>query len=238
MTANTVNDDDAIPYLTVLSEATGGEEEERALKVGYLYDHILTLLKEDGLGIKVVRPGPWSPLGATSDHIAIVIHQGTDLSQDVVFSQDAGELISADYLWSMQWYKTAILVTSKWAQVMAYYPPTPLLAGHHRRMMYLDYTEIDQHLDTAPVGVDFDNLVLALEIKGRRTLYAQREVAMAKTEISKDALKAVYRVDYNVGDVITVRGDYNEESRMRVTEHVEIEDKTGEFSYPTLELEP
>ncbi len=38
---------------------------------------------------------------------------------------------------------------------------------------------------------------------------------------------------YDVGDIITVDGEYNATTTMRISEYVEIEDETGDSGYPT-----
>ncbi len=70
---------DAIPYVSVLSTVpTSGNVDARIIERGDLYSRLLELLAFSSLGIKVVRPGPSSPLGPTSQNAAFVIHQGVD----------------------------------------------------------------------------------------------------------------------------------------------------------------
>jgi hypothetical protein len=59
---------------------------------------------------------------------------------------------------------------------------------------------------------------------------------LTKAEVSKDTNQGAYRTDFNVGDIITVHGDYNETSVMRISEYVEIEDENGRTGYPTLTM--
>jgi hypothetical protein len=69
---------------------------------------------------------------------------------------------------------------------------------------------------------------------GRQILASQNEVSISKVEISKNTTRYKYRTNYNVGDLVSVEGNYNTSAIMRVVEYVEIEDETGENSYPTL----
>ena len=65
---------------------------------------------------------------------------------------------------------------------------------------------------------------------------AQKNIALTKAEVARNAANARYRVDFNVGDLIRVHGNYNEAASMRVSEYVEIEDGNGKSGYPTLTM--
>lgn len=229
-----LNDDNEIPYLEVLTTASGsGAVEERILKRGTLYSRVLELLDIDDLGIKIVRPGPWSPLGGGSVNIAVVIHKGEDRSDEVIFSYDTGEIESADYLWSIKKLKNAAMISGKWVETVVFGVETKF----NRRMMHVDASDIDETYSEAPVNPDLADIVTAMQQRGVEALAAQKEIALTKAEVSKDATKAVYRTDFDVGDLITVSGDYNETSTMRIAEYVEVEDETGMSGYPTLTMD-
>jgi sulfate adenylyltransferase subunit 1 (EFTu-like GTPase family) len=107
-------------------------------------------------------------------------------------------------------------------------------AGYDRRMMFVDASDIDSEYTTAPTGTDRTNILAAMKIRGQAELAAQNEVALVKTEPTKNSTIYKYREHYAVGDIITVDGEYNETSSMQISEYVEIEDETGESGYPTL----
>jgi hypothetical protein len=227
-----IDDDDSLPYLQVLADVSGtGPIETRSVKFGDVYSAVLSLLSIDKLGIKVVRPGSWSPLGAGVQDTAIVIHKGVDRTAEVIFSHDTGEIERAEYLWSSRNLKNSALAIGKWVQVRYDGPE----ANFGRRMMYIDASDIDDSYTNTPLGTDFDNIVAAMEQRCIAALASQKGVSLTKTEISTTASKAQYRVDFDVGDLITVSGDYNTSTINRVTEYVEIEDETGRSAYPTLE---
>jgi hypothetical protein len=223
------------PYLVVPTPAVNisGESIARTIPFDSVYKELLTLLGYDDLGIKVVRPGPSSPLGAASVDTALVIHTGTDRSKTVIFSYNTGEITSADYLWSNKTLKNAALVSGRWIQI-AWGDG----AQHYdRRTMFVDGSSIDKDYPSAPTGADLTNVVNAMIVLGREACSTQNRLTMSKAEIRRDATKAVYRHDYNLGDLITVEGDYNHAQIMRVSEFVEIEDSTGESGYPTLTVD-
>lgn len=222
-----INDDYALPYITVSTDIVGsGTSIARSLKQGALYPQLLELLAVDNLGIKVLRPEPF----LTWTNVRLVVHRGSDRSSSVVFSYDTGELESAEYLWSNKTSKNCALVVGKWVQTVVDTGAT----GFDCRMMYVDASDIDNSYTAAPTGATLTAIEASMQQRGAQALASQNDVALTKAELSRDSLKAQYRVDYNVGDIVSVQGDFNESTSLRIEEYVEIEDETGSKSYPTL----
>lgn len=233
LATNLLDDDNAVPYAEVLAQVSGtGDNVARSVKRGELYSRVLELLDIDDLGIKVVRPGPWSPLTAGSPNMAIVIHDGVDRTDTIMFSYDTGEIESADYLWSNKKLKNCAVVSGKWVETFV----DTTAANYDRRMMLVDASDIDNSYSVAPVNPDLATIISAMQQRGIQALAAQKDIALTKAEVSKDTTQAAYRTDFNVGDLITVVGDYNETSSMRISEYVEIEDGNGKSGYPTLTM--
>ena len=231
-TTYVIDDDDALLWIIFMVVGTpGGVSDSRSIKLGTLYERFIEVLAIDNLGVKITRPGSWS---AQSPSTVIGVHKGIDRTSQIVRSYDTGEIESIDYLWSNKNLKNAALVSGKWVEVMV---KNTALKDYDRRIMRVDGKEIDQDFTTYPTGVDYTSVVNAMTRKGNETLSNQNNIAITKAEVSKSAVRYQYRKDYNVGDLITITGDYNEESTMRVSEYVEIEDETGESGYPTLTME-
>lgn len=227
-----VDDDNAWPYLTIMTDIpAGGTEVARTIKRTNLHKALVDLLAIEELGVRIVRPGPFSPVPGTPN-TTVLIHRGADLSSQLVFSYDTGEIESADYLWSNKKAKNAAFVSGRWVQVWVEGPET----GYARRVMQVDANDIDNNLQAAPVGAELATIVAAMEQRGRDALAAQNDVALTKAEVSREVNQNEYRVDFFVGDIITVQGDYNETSKMRISEYVEIEDQNGSIGYPTLTM--
>lgn len=234
LAANLLDDNNAFPYTNIQTTVPGsGTSIARTIPRGDLYTALLNLLMIDKLGIKVIRPGPWSPLGGASPNIDIVIHQGVDRTGTVIFSHDSGEVLTSDYLWSIRNLKNAALVTGQWVEVEV----VPAAVGYDRRWMFISATDIDQAQTVAPTGATLTAIRNAMTQRGTDALLGQNMLQLTKAQLTKEATKAVYRVDYDVGDLITIFGDYNTATTRRVTEYVEIEDANGESSYPTLEID-
>lgn len=226
------DDNNAFPYVTIESTVSGtGASVARTIPRGDLYTALLNILKIDGIGIKVIRPGPWSPI--VGPNTAVVLHRGVDRRSTVIFSYNLGEVVTSDYLWSNKNLKNAALVTGKWVEVQV----VPAAVGYDRRWMFINASDIDQAWTVGPTGVPLQQIRDAMIQRGNDVLRTQNMLQLSKTELTDDATKAIYRVDYDVGDLITVIGDYNINTARRVTEYVEIEDANGERGYPTLEID-
>ncbi len=230
-TSLVIDQKDAILNVKVITDVGGtGDSFEMSIPRGDLYSNLINILDIDNLGIKTIRPGVRSPLGFTDPNMAIVIHRGEDLSKEVAFSHATGEIQSADYLWSNKKFKNAALVTGRWIETVV----KDASAGYDRRMMYVEASDIDGEYTIAPTGAERDLVLSYMQTRGLAALAAQNEIALVKTEPTRDSRIYKYREHYGVGDIITVDGEYNETTSMRISEYVEIEDETGESGYPTL----
>lgn len=233
-----VDVNDGLPWIASYHQLAGIPElgVDRSIRRADLYSSVLELLNLDNLGIRSIRPGPWSPAGHLSPYanntIYVEVHKGKDLTKKLAFSEDSGEISNAEYLWSNKGLKNAALVTGRWVQTKV----IPADVELDRRWMPVEASDIDDYLEEAPVGAELDEIVARMQQRGAQVLSTQRDVALTKVEASKNSTRFHYRVDFNVGDLVTVLGSYNETSVMRVSEYVEIEDETGSSRYPTLEL--
>lgn len=237
LAAYLIDPNDAVPFVSVANNVVlSGESVERSIPRGEnLHSALMGLLKVDNVGIRVVRPERTTGLLSPGNpDVALFITAGVDRSSQIVFSYDTGEIESADYLWSDKNKKTSALVSGKWVEVRV---DSLASTEFNRRMMYVDASDIDEGFDAAPTGTDLLNIRVKMEQRGIAALAAQKQKALISAQMAKEHTKAVYRQDFNVGDLIMVRGDYNETRPMRVSEFVEIEDETGQAAYPTLTVD-
>lgn len=231
LAANLVDPNDQLAYTSVYDGIGGiGAGVSRTLKRGTLYERLQELLAIQSLGIKIVRPGPTSPLGGASPNTAVVVHKGVDRTASIAFSEDTGEIENADYLWSNKLDKNAAMISGRWVETRVVGAET----GINRRWMYIDASDLDNNLNAAPAGGDLDLIVGQMQQRGISALAGKNPVALTKAEVAKNATKAAYRRDFDVGDTITVNGSYNVSSKAQISEYVEIEDETGSSGYPTL----
>ncbi len=229
-----IDDNDAVPYVQVqnLSPNLGSVVIFRSIPKGEsLYSALISLLQEDSLGLKVLRPT------VSNANTVLAIHRGVDRSTSLVFSFETGEIESADYLWSNKKLKNSAWVSGRWVEIRI---DDFVKAGHARRMMYVDASDLDNIYETPPDPTDpaYTMLQSLMYQRGLNALASQKEIALAKAEANKESsMKAVYRRDYDVGDTIMVAGAYGTARPMRVTEFVEIEDERGKSAYPTLSID-
>ena len=225
---DSLNDD--ILAFTSLTSGDAGTAEAREHKRGELYKTLITLLAVDDCGIRFIRKNPFGVTGGSSTVSRFYIHQGNDLSDSIIFSYQNGELESADYLWSIKGYKNVALVQGKWLCEFVYSGAV----NYDRRVMVVNASDLDETYETAAAANAAKTAILAkMATRGREALDEQRQVAIANTDISKST-QYVYRQDYNIGDIVSLDGNYGVIEQRRVTEYVEIEDETGESGHPTL----
>lgn len=71
------------------------------------------------------------------------------------------------------------------------------------------------------------------EAMAQITVNSAIETVMIEGEVSKTSEK-IFEIDYNLGDIISLRGDYGVTSRCRVIEYIRTYDKGAVLNYPTL----
>lgn len=229
------NPSDALENMLAVADLPGTltgrvpTEERRTLKRGKVHDRALEILAVDDLGLRCVRRNPFGVLGEQSDSW-LLVHAGNDRSGSVIFSWTAGDLDSADYLWSAKTDKNAALVQGQYFELSAYSAKT----GFFRRSTIVDAADIDGLYTDPPIGLYRDDVWAAMGVRGQQELADQNAYILTRADISGEARYA-YRVDYDIGDIISLDGTYGDIVPMRVTEFTQIQDEGGESGHPTLE---
>lgn len=208
-----------------------GVSEERTIDRKDVLSAVQELLAIDDLGIRTIRRVPWSvPAGSTAETI-LDIYNGEDKTQEVVFSWKSGDLDAASYLFSNKKLKNAAMVLGRYVWTMV----DDSNAGYDRRMMIVNADDLDGNLSAAPVGGSLTTLLSKMEVRGRQALAKQRQVTISQTDIS-DLTRYQYRRDYNIGDLVSLDGNFGQTAVMRVIEYAEIEDESGVSGHPTLSI--
>lgn len=226
-----------IPNLTILKSGSFSTNpvEERIVSRGPLLTKALEILALGDLGLTAYRPGRFTdPSDPTNNDIILVIHEGVDRSSTVVFSYDTGEVVSGQYLWSNRKKKTSAYV---YGQYLHSYVGTSGLSGFDNRVLVVEASDIDSRYSAIPVSNTTREWVrLRMRSRGYEALKAYNDINLVQAEITKleEGQSVSYRKDYNVGDIVTVTGNYNEAAKMRIVEYVEISDETGAYGYPML----
>jgi len=84
--------------------------------------------------------------------------------------------------------------------------------------------------DVDPAAVDSTKW---MRQKGKTALKNANRQLLLDSAISANAPYS-YGSDYNLGDLVTVMGEYDVMDTMRVNEYVRTQDKDGERAFPTL----
>lgn len=230
------NPGDALPSMVAMADNPGtltsitATEDQRTLKRGEVYGRVLEILGVDDLGLRMVRRNPFGDLGDPDD-TWFLVHAGTDRSGSVIFSWTAGDLDSADYLWSGKTDKNSALVMGDYYELSSYSFGDE---GFDRRSTIVEASDIDGLYTDPPIGLYRDDVLAAMATRGRQEMAEQNAYILTRADISPNA-SFTYREDYDIGDIISLDGSYGDIVPMRVTEFTQILDKGNETGHPTLE---
>jgi hypothetical protein len=226
------DNDDKLPNVVAQIDVSGvtGPVEARTFDRGTVLERVHELLDVDEIGIKTVRRNNFGVDGSSTTTI-IYLYTGVDRSNTIHFSWQSGDLDSADYLFTNKDLKNTALVVSRYLTWVVDIDSVE----YDRRMMIVDAADLDDNLDTVPTLTQKADILNRMEIRGKEVLQAQKNITITRADISKSS-KYQYRKDYNVGDLVSVDGNFGQIAKMRVIEFVEIEDENGESGHPTLSL--
>lgn len=206
-------------------------QEARVMRPDNIYKAILDLLVIDDLGIKVNRKNLWTAMNQTRTNF--IIHNGKDKSSSVIFSWQSGDLDIADYLWTDKPSKTTAMVMGRYVNVAVDDNSGATKFG--RKMVLVPADDIDGNLSAPPSGAALNNIVAQMQTRGYQALQKQSRLTITRTDIS-DISKYHYRQDYNMGDIITLDGNFGQIAKMRVIEYVEIQDENGMTGHPSFSV--
>lgn len=201
-----------------------------AKKLSNVYTNVKELLASTNSGIKVVRDRT-----AQNERIKFVVHQG-QFKNDVVFSFSNGDLENVRYLWQFNpILRCYVDSTHAGFPYPSEYPQAP--TTYPSGIPYGQYRLALKSI-TADAGdteaYHNDNTVIQNILRN----VANQEIAKNKKPTIIDAKASknsryIYKEDYDIGDLVHVVGNYEASSLMRVVEHAQILDETGETSIPT-----
>jgi hypothetical protein len=220
----------ALPHVAV-SHTITETETRRDLDAprGDLYSVVMGLLNEIDAGIKIERPNE------NHDNIKFVIHKGVDKTETVRFTYDAGDLEDARYFKSSRRKKNSGFIAARYQG--EYVDLDPTASGWKRRVLYIDASDVNTNPsdpDTAWAAAAIaGGLETMLVARARRKIKRHKRTSILEATVSPNA-RAIFRTDYNIGDLVYVMGNYDIQDIMRVVEYAETEDADGEFGFPTL----
>lgn len=167
--------------------------------------------------------------------LAFDIYSGSDRTSGqsflpvVIFSPDLENLQSTSELRAAGGEKNIAYVYSNlgFEEVVAT-DVDPDVVGFERKILVVKTDDFDE--GTAPATV-----TAIMQQKGREALAANRSFLGFDGEVSQNS-QYKYGVDYQLGDLVEMYGDFGDKSVMRVTEQIFASDSEGDRSYPTLSI--
>jgi len=166
-------------------------------------------------GIRSIRPDQ------NGTAIGIEIYHGTDRSDKVYFNASRDLLDDGSYLFSKLGSATDAYILGQ-STAFAMSKGLAEATGMDRRVILVDGS-----------AAGITNEASLIE-QGKMSLSEAHETAMFDGSINQELSAYTYGVDYFLGDVVKLVGDYGLEEKARVTEFIRSEDKTGRKAYPTL----
>jgi hypothetical protein len=193
----------------------------QVIRRGDLYSRIIELLNLCDAGLKNVRPN-----GAQTT-LNLIIHDGSDLRSSVIFYALNEDLSDCKYFYSISDYKNyAAIATNTTNRVYRTRDLGADVNGLQRRSMYVEASDL-KGAYSPPTATDVVASRAQMELDQVIQLYLM-EAKVTETARPK------FKINYDVGDLVMVLGDYDIADPMRVTEHILTFDNKGMRGYPTL----
>lgn len=213
----------AVPNLIVRSNMRALDTAmTQVIKRGDVYSRAIELLRLCDGGIQMIRPN-----GAQTT-MDLVVHDGVDRIASVIFYAQYEDLEDAKYFWSDKIYKNyAAIATDITARVYRDRALGADVNGLLRRVMYVEAADL-KGVYSPPTATD------VVASRAQAGIDENIQISLMTAQISKTA-KPKFKLDYDVGDLVTVFGEFATAQIMRVTEHIlTFDKKTGMQGYPSL----
>lgn len=181
----------------------------------------------------IIVPTPGEHLGLRLD-----IYKGLDRTVNqsdrtpVIFSYGAGDLEDPNYLLTSKAHATTVEVQSDLGNLTVPRAGEAGLSGLSRKVSLLDVGSTER-----AYGAASSTLNSYLTQKANVELKARERLRLLDGDVSQSP-RYVYGRDYNLGDHVTIRGEYGFDEDMYVSEYVRTHDELGEKGFPTLATIP
>lgn len=187
--------------------------------LGDLYSVVLDVLRMGRLGIKSARPAT-----SAANNTTITVHDGVDKRTTVQFTALGNDLEDATYFSSIKDYKNVGLAIGKHDARYFGHRSGVFGVGFNRRTLAMVFNDVE-FLDPEANAV--------LEARGQVVLDGYQPLSLISAKISEKSPYR-YKIHYDIGDLVTVAGEFGPPQDMQVTEHILTVDKHGIRGYPSL----
>lgn len=258
-TVHEMSGNNLIPNLGVATQDTTNEVStmpvfEWWMETGEVYPIFTDWLSRQNLGVRNVRPvsefenrrmALMEPCYYTSasgyvpealgTKLRMMVYKGLDRSRGqnrlpkVTFQYDEGDLADPKYLFSTRGLKNVCVVNSSMGSITVYADNnvSPFLTGRQRRVMTVDAGDVG---DQDPTAFHW-----AMVQKGQIELAKYNRQQLFDAEIA-ETTPYKYKTHYDLGDRVSLHGEFGFKPKMMVNEYVRIEDEEGDRGFPTLVL--
>lgn len=229
---------EVIPNLTTSAAAPGAPNPNINIAVpfGNLYDAIKMVADADNLGFELYPPSVIDGTG----NLTFKTYRGLDRTSSqstnsvVIFDPALDSLSGIEELRDISQYKNVAWVwpngiTAQTQIGVAYAPGASSLSSWQRRTIMVEASDVNVADYTTA------NLALVLTQRGMDAL-ANNNYSRLLTGQVVPQKGYTYGTDYNLGDVVELRGPTGSAQKARITEYIRSQDPTGENAYPTLSV--
>lgn len=244
--AGSVNDDtlgiggslNVIPYLVVGALTQAGEVVSVSVPFGPMHDALAKIAETYQIGISILI----SRADAFGYELSFVAYSGADRTtgqldnERIQFSPALDSMANTKELRSIVGYKTVVVAfPPSWspntAPVVQYSPDSgPEAVGFMRRLLVIEASDISQDQITAGV-----TLLSLMTQKAKDALANNNFTKVIDGEVIPQ-VGYVYRVNFNLGDIVELVGQSGIAQNARITEFIRSQDATGERAYPTVSV--
>jgi hypothetical protein len=217
-----------IPHFLVDETFTSTEPLKMQVTGAELAETITNICKMFGWGWKVTRA---AGLGTRDDMVFTLYERG---AVDVTFSREFDNLISSDYYQNSEAFKNVALVAGEGEGTerrRAVYNADPSAEGLERRELYVDARDISSNNGDIPTA----DYTAALQARGAQRLIDEHTNTYGFTGKVEPNTTYKYKIDYDIGNIVTVSNGYGVTAHPRIVEIIECWDDTGYTVCPTFE---
>jgi hypothetical protein len=227
-----------IPFLVVGDIDTTDDVVSSKIPIGAAYDAMLVIAQTYNLGMKVYL----SRSDAFGYELTFSAYKGLDRTSDqlennlVQFSSQLDSLTNVKELRSLADFKTVAYVfppdwSSSTPPAVEYAVGTdPAATGFDRRILVERATDISA--DQIVSGVTLASLMTQ---RAKDALANNNFTKIVDGEVVPQS-QYKYGVDYNLGDLIELKGQDGTAQKAQITEFIRSKDQAGERSYPTVSV--
>lgn len=213
----------AIPGLVIDDSLTLSKSILTQFTGDVLLDAVTSICTRFGIGLKMTLSG---------STITLSFYEGSEV--DVIFSPEFDNMLNSKYVFDTTNYANYAKIhgegqgTSRIGVSISGVIPTP--TGFALRELYVDAR------DMSPDGgaISSGDYILMLAERGREKL-AQHAVTQSFEAEIEPQTSFRYKIDYNLGDIVTVTNEYGVTAKPRIVEIIESWDDTGYKAVPTFD---